>query len=176
MFIECKNGNTGVTWQHSSKYLTNMNPHCLLSEPLKCICEVNENNIRMSLYIRFWVRMCALSAWYVCRHTNSKSKCFKSLNFIMFQFRIMSLSDSGSIKRIKGGKNNLGTVIFFFCFSSVYFQRDKNIYTEGQAWLTEKTQKRPVCFSLIQAWIRSFSSGTVERGEKYRVSIIKSNN
>jgi len=41
-----------------------------------------------------------------------KSKCFKSLNFIKLQFRIMSLSDSGSI-RIKGGKNNLGTLIFF---------------------------------------------------------------
>lgn len=40
-----------------------------------------------------------------------KSNSFKSLNFIMLQFRTMSLSDS--IKRIKGGKNNLGTSFFF---------------------------------------------------------------
>lgn len=70
------------------------------------------------------VRLCALTDWYVCRHTNSKSKCFKSLNFIMFQFRTMSLSDSED----KGGENNLGTVIFFlFLHSSVHFQRGENI-------------------------------------------------
>lgn len=81
----------------------------------------------------------------------------------MFQFRtIRQWLD----KEDKGRQKQFGYCHLFFSFSSVYFQRDKNIYTEGQAWLTEKTQKRPVCFSLIQAWIRSFSSGTVERGEK----------
>lgn len=90
----------------------------------------------------------------------------------MFQFRTMSLSDSGSVKRIKGGKKQFGYCHLFFSLFSVYFQRDKNIYTEGQAWLTEKTQKRPLCFSLIQAWIRSFSSGTVERGKKYTESAL----
>lgn len=113
------------------------------------------------------MRLCALSAWYVCRHTKSKSKCFKSLNFIMFQFRtIRQWLD----KEDKGRQKQFGYChLLFFSFSSVYFQRDKNIYTEGQAWLTEKTQKRPVCFSLIQAWIRSFSSGTVERGKKKKI-------
>lgn len=79
-----------------------------------------KQNRKQFLYIQMcylWgVRLCALTDWYVCRHTNSKSKCFKSLNFIMFQFRTMSLSDSED----KGGKT-IWVLSFFSSFSTLQF-------------------------------------------------------
>lgn len=140
-----------------------------------------KQNGKQFLYIQMcylWgVRLCALTDMYaVCRHTNSKSKCFKSLNFIMFQFRTMRFSDSGSIKRIKVGKQ-FGYCHFFPhspLFSSLpAWWKLLNCRASLAHWENSNTAtlllSHPGLDTLLQLW------DCGER-EKHGVSVTQSNN